>query len=411
MKNKIGWLTLSGLIIGPILGSGIIILPPLVHEAAGYWALPAWMIMVAVGFFFAFIFSSLTILCPGDAGVANAIHMAFGKRTKLLASYYLLCAGLFGPAAALSIVEKYVNKFGVNPSLFSAALVLVCFFLLLMQITSIGRIAFILSIVTSVILFAGGAVSLIGYRTIPPQPAEPFSMSVFGYALLLLFWIIVGWEIMGSYSNEVRDPKRTFRRAAVFSAIIIAVIDIVVAAGVQFIDPAKVGMAHVDVSSLIVPLFGRFSGFIMGFLTLALCINTYLAFIGAITRLGSSLAAEGDLPYFFAKRNKNNAPARLITVYICVHLFMYLLMAFKIVNTENLIAVADTFFLANALTGILAAAKILHGTATKAGAMALAIFFAAILVYSGGYVLIAAAVIALIVLRLPSKAYSPGLYR
>ena len=91
MEKKIGWLLLSGLIIGPIMGTGIILLPPLVYQVAGVWALPAWVVMVCVSFFFAFIFSSLTILSPGDAGVANAIEKAFGKQVKLLASFYRGC--------------------------------------------------------------------------------------------------------------------------------------------------------------------------------------------------------------------------------------------------------------------------------------------------------------------------------
>ncbi len=54
MANKIGWIRFSGLIIGPILGSGIILLPTLVHEKAGFWALPAWGLISALGLLFCF---------------------------------------------------------------------------------------------------------------------------------------------------------------------------------------------------------------------------------------------------------------------------------------------------------------------------------------------------------------------
>ena len=48
MQKKIGWLSLSGLIVGPILGSGIILLPTTVLGVAGDWALPAWGLMVVL---------------------------------------------------------------------------------------------------------------------------------------------------------------------------------------------------------------------------------------------------------------------------------------------------------------------------------------------------------------------------
>ena len=58
MDKKIGWIKFSGLIIGPILGSGIILLPTMVYEKAGFWSLPAWVLISVLGLFFAFYISS-----------------------------------------------------------------------------------------------------------------------------------------------------------------------------------------------------------------------------------------------------------------------------------------------------------------------------------------------------------------
>ena len=42
----------------------------------------------------------------------------------------------------------------------------------------------------------------------------------FGYGLLLLFWTVVGWEIIGNYSAEIRDPGRTIPRSVALSVAV-----------------------------------------------------------------------------------------------------------------------------------------------------------------------------------------------
>ena len=47
-RNKIGPLTLTGLTVGPILGSGILILPPIVYGLIKEWAIIAWLVILAI---------------------------------------------------------------------------------------------------------------------------------------------------------------------------------------------------------------------------------------------------------------------------------------------------------------------------------------------------------------------------
>ncbi|HHD57345.1 MAG TPA: amino acid permease, partial [Desulfobulbaceae bacterium] len=131
-NKKLGPFLLSGLMIGPILGSGIIILPPLVYQVAGNQALAAWMLIVGLSFFFAVIFGRLSILFPGDAGVARAIEEAFGSRVKKLTSLYLIGAVLFGPVAVLLTAAKYLRPLHDLPEpLLALPILLICTGLLL----------------------------------------------------------------------------------------------------------------------------------------------------------------------------------------------------------------------------------------------------------------------------------------
>ncbi len=73
-QHKMGAITLSGLLIGPILGSGILILPTIVFNIAKDWAILAWVSIIAVSFIVAFIFGFISIQFPGDGGITNAIE-------------------------------------------------------------------------------------------------------------------------------------------------------------------------------------------------------------------------------------------------------------------------------------------------------------------------------------------------
>lgn len=401
MQNKIGWLSLSGLIVGPILGSGIILLPTTVLAVAGDWALPAWMLMVGVSFFFAYIFSWLTILVPGAGGVTGAIERAFGQRAKRLAAFYLIGAGLFGPVAVLMILGEYfapvINQ-PIIPVVYAS--LFICLPLMLRRITSIGKIAFALSTVCALTLFGGGSLSLIT-NSRPLAPFTPFALEPFGYALLLLFWIIVGWEVIGNYSGEVKDPERAFPKAAIFSALVIAAVDLVVAAAVQFVQvPAgeQVSLAHI-----LWPLFGSYAGPFIGVLTMLLCMNTYLAFIGSISRLACSMANEGQLPTILGKTNGNGAPSSAIIAFVAWHSLVLFAYARDMIGVESMVAVADGFFIANATIGILAGIKLFRRKTLKAGASALVILFIGILLFSHPIVTAAIATMAIATMTKPEK--------
>ncbi|MDD3344276.1 MAG: hypothetical protein PHR87_11965 [Sulfurospirillaceae bacterium] len=74
MKKQLNTLTLSGLIIGPILGSGIILLPPIVYDLVGNLPIVVWSIVLALDFASALVLGNLSIKFLGDERVANAVH-------------------------------------------------------------------------------------------------------------------------------------------------------------------------------------------------------------------------------------------------------------------------------------------------------------------------------------------------
>ena len=399
--KQLGPLLLSGLMIGPILGSGIIILPPLVYQVAGNWALPAWVLIVAISFFFAFIFGRLSLLFPGDAGVVNAIEDAFGTRVKQLTSFYLIGAVLFGPVAVMLTAARYLRPGAeISTALLALPLLLGCTVLLLRQVTSIGRISFVMSSLVAITLFTGAVVTLLFHRK-SGMTMPVFSGEDFGYALLLLFWTTVGWEVVGNYSGDVRNPEKTILRAVTFSVCIIALVCLTVSAAVQMIAPEMVQGGTINVTAIIRPVFGSSSDIIMAVLVASLCVTSYLLFTGGVARLIASLAGEGFLPNMLSLKSGTNAPAAAILVLTAFHLAVLVAVYYHFTDIEKLVALADGFFIANALIGILAAIKLLESKILKTAAVLLSIIFSVILLHAAKVVIGIIILLALFFLRIP----------
>ena len=60
-KEKIGTLQLIGLVTGSMLGSGIILLPPLAYKMLGNYALFTWIFIFMLGTLFAYVFIKMSI--------------------------------------------------------------------------------------------------------------------------------------------------------------------------------------------------------------------------------------------------------------------------------------------------------------------------------------------------------------
>ncbi len=390
-QRKIGTFTLSCMLIGAILGSGIIILPPLALEAAGPWAIVGWMLTAVFGLAFGYTFAHVGTLFPGEGGAASAVEKAFGPAAKRLAAYTLACATLFGPAAVMLTIVDYLPPAlmpgtAMGKSLLTAALQIGSAGLILSGLKNMSRVGIILAVSATVLLLAGSGVTLLT-SSAPPAPLPEFQGGTMGYTLLLLFWAVVGWEIVGNYGAEVHDPQRTIPRAAIIAATVIGLIFVAVGAGMQYgVFPAEAGHG---VTALLYPLFGKFAPWIMAGLTAALCITTYLMFVGGVARMVAHISQDGGLSIIFDRRNSHGVPWVVMITYTTAHLLQIFLASLDILDVAKILAISDGFFLANALLGTMAAAQLFTRPIPRIVASILTIGVFAVLMQSHWQVLIA----------------------
>lgn len=376
MKKQLNTLTLSGLMIGPILGSGIIFLPPLVYNLTGNLSLPVWLVMLLLGFAFALVLGDLSIKFPGDEGVTNAVEAAFSTKYKYLTSYYLVSAVLFGPVAVYLVGAKFIQPLlGLDVFTISLVmLVLVCF-ALLRPIHFLGTLSLIVTTTIAIILTLGSSATLLGHETTFSLVGE-FDGVIISRALLFAFWSIVGWEVVGNYSREVVQPEIVIPRAVKISAVVISVIYLMVICAIQFTDLK----GENAITTLISPIFGEKSALVMAVLALMLCISTILLFVGGVARLIAGISSGQKYPLnLLSKRLQNGAPLGAVLFLCAANGIVLFLVHLKIFTTEDLVALADGFFIANAAIALLAAYKLATRKSIRYTALLLAIVFGCVL--------------------------------
>lgn len=385
-KQQIGPLLLGGLIIGPILGSGIIILPPLAYEIAGPWALAAWLLTIFISMLFAWVFCRLSLLYPGSGGISTAVEHAFGRYARVLTSTYLIGAVFFGPVAVMLTAGEWFPEIGLSPARVGMLLTLVNGVILLREVSFIGRISLLLSSLAACTLFFGSVETLWAHG-LPQAPTAGIAGKTFIYTLLLLFWSVVGWEVIGNYSGEVQKPDRNLPRATFGSAVVIAMVTLTVAMAVQSVFAGAAAPEKMTVAAVVAGLFGQASLPFMALLTVSLCVSTYLLFVGGVARLIASLAEERLLPFMLAGKTSGGSPYAAILLLAVLHLLLLGLVEGGLLTVAQLVVVADGFFLANALICVLAALKLLTGKVVKIVSLLLAAMLLLILLRSSGPVL------------------------
>lgn len=123
-------------------------------------------------------------------------------------------------------------------------------------------------------------------------------------------------------------------------------------------------------------LFGANSAFVMGILGLVLCISTMLLFVGGVARSIAGLSSVQKYPvHLLSKRLQNGAPFGAVLFLCAANGIVLFLVHLKIFTTENLVTLAEGFFIANAVIALLAAYKLANRKSIRYAALFFAIVF------------------------------------
>lgn len=387
MNKKLNTISISGLMIGPILGSGIVLLPPIAIHMLGDKAIIAWIITMIMGGIFAYIFTKMSILTSSNEGVNEIVGEKLGENFSELSSNYLTAAVCFGPVAVLYTASSFICNMipGMNDHQIIVIFILLILnvFILMMGITAMGRVTLILSSLTGLILVISSIFNLIKQNTITFPSTLP-QITTLGSTLLLLFWAIIGWEVIGNYVEDVMNPEKTLMRAMKISLSVVIAIYMLTTFALQNSISGQVitNETDINVSLILVPLFGDLAYIIMGIIAAGLCFSTLIMILGAVTRQISARAEKGTLPAFLRKNEGERSPKRALIILTIFHCFLIFLIRYNFVTVEWIVGIANTFFICNALLGLIASLKCVNSILLKVLVTVLIIVLIILLLFS-----------------------------
>jgi APA family basic amino acid/polyamine antiporter len=200
------------------------------------------------------------------------------------------------------------------------------------------------------------------------------SINKIGYSFLLTFWAIVGWEVIGNYSNDVKNTK-TLTNAVIFSTIMVSLIYLLVGSSIVFGDFTSLQKDDFKLVFLLEPIFKSYASSIINIIAVVLCIGTLILFVGGVARLISSL----NITSYSSIKSSTNIPIGALNILSFIYILVLVLVYFKILNISDLVTFADGFFISNAIIGLVTAIKLFKNGYLKYSAYLLLAIFILIL--------------------------------
>lgn len=150
-------------------------------------------------------------------------------------------------------------------------------------------------------------------------------------------------------------------------------------------------------------VFGSNASSILALFVMGLCLCTYLLTVGAAVRLVFSLAREEYLPSGFQRTNRQAVAYRGLLYFTIVHMFLLMLTYFMILNIETIVAIANAFFLLNAVIGLIASLKLIDGVMYRIAALILSVCLLMILSFSAIEIFVALGVVFLLAVTMDKR--------
>lgn len=341
----------TALVAGNIIGSGIYVIPASLADAAGPLSLLAWPIVAAAYLALNAVYADLAEAYPVQGGLQVYVAKAFGPLAGLIAMtlYWISC--VVGNAAFMTAFVGYAAVFFPALEAPLAAFALAQALLWTLTIVNVLGVkagaavqtaATILKIVPLIVL----AVMLIPHADAANLvPFAPMGWGALFPAIALVAWPFIGSETATIPAGEMKDARRTIRRAAFTGFGLAAVVYVAVAATVAMALPASAIAGSASPLALAARrVFGSWGEALVTIGALISVAGILNGWILIASRLPQAAARDGYFPRFLERLNpRTGAPvASLILSGVIAALLASTYFSSSLLAAYNFIALAAT---------------------------------------------------------------------
>jgi len=347
-KKALGFWTLSALVAGNMIGSGVYLLPSAL-AAFGTISIISWCLTAIGAIFLALVFASLSKNMPLRGGPYAYCRAAYGDFIGFSVAYNYWIALWVGNAAIALAFTGYLAFFipEVTADKYTIFLVStsVVWFLTFINILGV-RAAGIVQLVTTILKLSPLIViSVIGIFYIDLEKLMVFNVSGQGSfdallsAAALTLWSFIGLESASIPVGDVDNPSKVIPRATMFGTLVAAIV---------YIASTIVVFGTISNSALITTtapfaiaanmIFGGVGGALIAFGAVIACFGTLNGWILIQGQIPAIAAKDKLFPKIFSKFDAKGTPtyslilsAVLITILLAFNLSSLLVDQFKFI--------------------------------------------------------------------------------
>lgn len=306
------WLTFA-LVIGGVVGSGIFYLPVALAPLGA--SVPIGWLISGIGVM-AMAYCASRIVSPDGGGLQAYVEKELGPAAGFIVTWMTWNSSWIGvPAVALATAAALGR---VVPTLADHLVAQSFFFIVILTLVNLrgikasGELNFVTVLIKVLPLIAVVVIAaVLGLSSAPLHPIDipPASFSNVATASALCLFALTGFEFSLSPVGKIRDPERNLARGLVLGVGAVAIIYLLTTLSLSLIIPNS------EIAKSIAPFpdaIGNYWGEGAATLAaLAMAISAFGTLMVAMLACGEmlySMALRGDMPRFFDRTNRFNAP-------------------------------------------------------------------------------------------------------
>jgi basic amino acid/polyamine antiporter, APA family len=318
MAKSLGFWTLTALVAGNMIGSGVFMLPASL-AAFGSISIFAWVLTAVGTIILATVFARLSRLFPRTGGPYAYCREAFGDFIGFQVAYNYWIALWIGNAAIVVTLVSYLGVFWplLNVSSWLSFLVSLAFIWLLTFINVLGiKEAGRMQLMTTVLkLIPLVIIAVVGLFFIHKPNLMEFNVSnksnfaALTNAATLTMWSFIGFESATIPAEHVINPRQNIPRATLVGTSLAALVYILSTISVMGIVPMKL-LAHSSspFASAASLMFGSWATWGIAAAAVIACFGTLNGWILMQGQIPLAAARDSLFPKQFNKVNKAGSP-------------------------------------------------------------------------------------------------------
>ncbi len=317
--KSLGFWTLTALVAGNMIGSGIFMLPASL-AAFGSIGIFAWILTAAGTMILAIVFARLSRLLPKTGGPYAYCREAYGDFIGFQVAYNYWIALWVGNAAIVVTLISYLGVFwpelNTHSSLsfmLSLAIIWLITAINIIGIKEAGKTQIITTILKLIPLLG---VALIGLFFIHKDNLMHFNISgksnfsALTGAATLTMWAFIGFESATIPAGHVINPRRNIPRATIVGTSVAALVYILSTISVMGIVPmAQLAHSSSPFALAANVMLGPWANWIIAAAAVIACFGTLNGWIMMQGQIPLAAAKDGLFPKPFEKVNKVGSPA------------------------------------------------------------------------------------------------------